>query len=210
MHHVCFGSKVRLCPLGRFALPRADSKRFNAACAGADRCKRTFAHAMTSCSRARDITNCGGNFLTSASRVVILDCSSRFVSSCSTRSTARAGSPAARAWSTASLRYPCSANHADAARWSCVTRSGRSRSSRLRKEFHKHLVVAKPIWSIVDAVQEQTALLDVLEHRLLTAYLCQCRREPAARALGDGRRRRKNSCDLSVRGCPGRSPRGTR
>ena len=34
--------------------------------------------------------NCGGNFFTIASSVVILDCSSRLVPSCSTRSTAPA------------------------------------------------------------------------------------------------------------------------
>ncbi|COW91189.1 Uncharacterised protein [Mycobacterium tuberculosis] len=63
-----------------------------------------FAHAMASWSRARETTIDVGSFCTIARSVVIFDCSGRFVSSCSTRSTARAGSPAASAWSTASCR----------------------------------------------------------------------------------------------------------
>ena len=83
----------------------AAAKRSSAASVASRRVSRILAHAMESCSRGREPTNCGGSFSTMPRNVVMRDWLIKaLVCTCSTRSTARVASPAASAWSTASLK----------------------------------------------------------------------------------------------------------
>ena len=132
----------------------------------------------------------------------MFDCSSRLVSSCSTRSTARVASPEASAWSTASLRWPCSANHVDAVEVELFDPVGTVTVESAAQEFGEHLVVAKPVRVVVDPLQEQAAPLDLFEHRLPAWHSRQRGRQPAAGPLGD-RCRQQELGHLRFRGCPG-------
>lgn len=53
------------------------------------------------------------------------------------------------------------------------------------QEFGEQVVVAKPVRVLVDSLQEQAALLDVLQHCLPARHRGQRGRQPSTGALGD-------------------------
>ena len=59
------------------------------------------------------------------------------------------------------------------------------------QELGEHVVVPIPARVIIHALKEQSASLDVFEHRLPARHPSQRRRQPTAGPLGDGRRQQE-------------------
>ena len=91
LQHVGFGFQIRACRLLEVCVGHAGFKPVHRGLHRALSLQQEVRPRDGQLKPCPQATICGG-FWTIPSRVVIFDCSSRFVSSCSTRSTARIGS----------------------------------------------------------------------------------------------------------------------
>ena len=164
--HVSLCSQIRPVASERFARSRAASKRFSAPAAGTECCSRMFAQAMTSWSRARETTNCGGSFFTISEqrrhlrlleqvRLILLDKINRAGGIARGQrmvdglvEVAVFGKPRRR--SAVELFDPI----------------GPVTFEPTAQKLGEHLVEAEPIRVVVDPLEEQAALLDLFYHRL--------------------------------------------
>ena len=107
------------------------------------------------------------------------------VSSCSTRSTARVGSPGCQRVVDRLVEVPVFGEPRRRGAVEPFDAVGIVTLEAAAEKVGEHLVVAEPVRFVVDALKEQPAVLDVVEHRLAARHPRQRGCQPAAGSLGD-------------------------